>query len=123
MAEPKSVLVVDDSRLTRMMIVKMIKTHHSDWPITEAASVSEALECVNSQTFDFISLDHNMPDGTGYEILPQINIAQPAAHIGIFTANIQAVVKQRFEELGATFYGKPINEAMILQFTADGGQS
>ena len=122
MAEPKSVLVVDDSRLTRMMIIKMIKTHHHDWPIREAATVSEALACVNSQSFDYISLDHNMPDGNGYDILPQMNITQPTAHIGIFTANIQAVVKQRFEDLGAKFYGKPINEAMIQQFTADGGQ-
>ena len=56
MAETKSVLVVDDSRLTRMMIIKMIKTHHHDWPIREAATVSEALECVNSQSFHYISL-------------------------------------------------------------------
>lgn len=122
MAQPKSVLVVDDSRLTRMMIVKMIKTHHSDWSISEAATATEALERITDNTFDYISLDHNMPDGTGYDILPQINEAQPNAHIGIFTANIQAVVKQRFEDLGATFYGKPINEEMILKFIADGSQ-
>ena len=57
---------------------------------------------------------------TFYRKLISLN---PNAHIGIFTANIQAVVKQSdLKSLGATFYGKPINEAMIQQFTADGGQ-
>lgn len=120
MSKPKSVLVVDDSRLTRMIIVKLIKTHFDNWNITEATNAKEALECVGSQSFDLISLDHNMPDGTGYEILPEITQLQPQAHIGIFTANIQAVVKKRFEDLGATFYGKPINEDMILKFTGCG---
>lgn len=122
MSEPKSVLVVDDSRLTRMIIVKLIKNHFDDWDITEATNAKEALECVEDKSFDLISLDHNMPDATGYDILPQVTQLQPNAHIGIFTANIQAVVKKRFEDLGATFYGKPINEEMILKFTG-GGES
>ena len=122
MSISKSVLVVDDSRLARMIIVKLIKGHSPDWRITEATNIQEALACVDTQTFDFISLDHNMPDGTGYEILPQISKAQPNAHIGVFTANIQAVVKKRFEDLGATFYGKPINETMIKRFI-NGGES
>lgn len=116
MAEIKSVLIVDDSRLTRMIIIKIIKTYFENWTITEAVNISQALESAQTTTFDFISLDHNMPDGTGYDILPTLKKLQPSAHIGIFTANMQTVVKQRFEKLGATFYGKPINEAMILNF-------
>jgi len=103
-----------------MIITKLIRTHFVDWTITEATNAKEALDCVDKEPFDFISLDHNMPDATGYEILPQITACQPSAHIGIFTANVQAVVRQRFEALGATFYGKPINEAMILKFTNKG---
>jgi two-component system chemotaxis response regulator CheY len=120
MGNPKSLLVVDDSRLTRMIIIKLVTAHFSDWKITEATNAKEALECVDRELFDFISLDHNMPDATGYDILPHINATQPLAHIGVFTANIQTVVRKRFEDLGATFYGKPINEAMILQFTNRG---
>lgn len=118
MASPKSVLIIDDSRLTRMIIVKLIKEYNHDWSITQAACAAEALACVNNKTFDYISLDHNMPDGNGYDILPKINETQPKAHVGIFTANIQAVMRKRFEELGATFYGKPINEDMIRKFTS-----
>jgi len=103
-----------------MIITKLIRTHFVDWKITEAANAKEALACVDKEPFDFISLDHNMPDRTGYDILPLLTQSQPMAHIGIFTANIQAVVRKRFEDLGATFYGKPINEAMILRFTNRG---
>lgn len=120
MDSQQSLLVVDDSRLTRMIIIKLVTSHFPDWKITEATNAKEALACVDKESFDFISLDHNMPDGTGYEILPHIKSVQPLAHIGVFTANIQDVVRKRFEDLGATFYGKPINEAMILKFTNRG---
>jgi len=116
MTTAKKVLIVDDSRLTRMIFIKVISTNFPSWEITQAADGASALTAVEHQKFDFISLDHNMPDTTGLEILPQIQSLQPQAHIGVFTANVQQILIKRFEALGAVCYHKPLDERKILQF-------
>lgn len=40
---PKTVMIVDDSRVSRMMITAMISNAHADWDIIEAADGAEAL--------------------------------------------------------------------------------
>lgn len=116
MANKKHVLIVDDSRLTRMIFSKVIVSHFGDWDITQAEDATSALELCKKNNFDFISLDHNMPDATGLEILPSLQTLQPNAHIGVFTANVQQVLQDRFSALGAICYNKPVDEAKILQF-------
>ncbi|NRA59335.1 MAG: response regulator [Psychrobium sp.] len=116
MSSAMSVLVVDDSRLTRMIITKIISEHFTDWNISHAENAATALQLVKSKKFDFISLDHNMPDQTGFEILGELIESQPDAKIGVFTANVQKALRKRFEEQGAKFYGKPVTEDMILEF-------
>ncbi|MDP2560157.1 response regulator [Psychrobium sp. 1_MG-2023] len=119
MSSIKHFLIVDDSRLTRMIIAKIVSEHYQQWQISHAHDAQSAVEMVKSQSFDFISLDHNMPDVTGLTILPDIQHHQPNAHIGVFTANIQRVMRQRVASHGVSFYPKPINEAMVLRFIGE----
>lgn len=112
----RSVLIVDDSRLTRMMIAKIVSTHHSNWLIEEAENADIALELCKEQLFDFITLDHNMPGITGIEAYPMIREIQPESKIGLFTANIQASTRERTEKLGLDFIPKPLNEEKVMAF-------
>lgn len=116
----KNVLIVDDSRLTRMIFAKIIATHYPQWQVSQAENGAQALEQLAKKNFDFISLDHNMPDRTGLEILPKIKELQPDAHIGVFTANVQQVLISRFNRLGATCYNKPLDEKKVLAFLSEG---
>ncbi|WP_286237317.1 response regulator transcription factor [Neptuniibacter halophilus] len=112
----RSVLVVDDSRLSRMMISKIISTHHSNWLISEAENADQALELCTEQLFDYITLDHNMPGMTGIEAYPQIREIQPDAQIGLFTANVQKSTQEKSESIGLQFIAKPLNEEKVMAF-------
>ncbi len=61
MSSPKTILIVDDSRVSRMMIRAMILEKHKDWILEEAASGEEALEKIRTFVPDLISMDVNMP--------------------------------------------------------------
>ena len=112
----KNCLVIDDSKLSRMIICKIITTHYAQWNIVEAQDAQQALELAQQQQFDLITLDHNMPGITGLDAYPQLKELQPNALIGIFSANIQQSPKLRAQEQGVEFINKPINEQKILNF-------
>ena len=58
---PKSVLVVDDSRVSRMLIKSLVTARFPHWSITEAGSGDEALALARERTFDYCTMDINMP--------------------------------------------------------------
>ena len=49
----KTILVVDDSMMTRMMLTTIIKEHYPDWTIIQAKDADDALEKVIDLDFDF----------------------------------------------------------------------
>ena len=111
----KSVLVVDDSRVARMLIRNMILSIHPHWIITEVASGKGAIEYARVETPNYISMDFNMPDMNGIEASEIILQHAPQTIIALFTANIQAHTRTQAESLGIGFVGKPITEASIKQ--------
>ena len=112
----KSVLIVDDSRLSRMMINKIVSTYHPDWSISEAVSADQALNLCNEQQYDFITLDNNMPGMSGLDAYPLLRTRQPSAKIGLFTANIQKSIQERCKQEGVIFVEKPITEERVANF-------
>jgi len=116
MSQVKNCLIIDDSKLSRMIICKIINTHFTQWKITEAVDGQHGLELAAEQAFDLITLDHNMPGMTGIELYPQLRDLQPTAHIGMISANIQKSLKAQARDQGLEFINKPINEEKLLQF-------
>ena len=114
----KSVLIVDDSRVARMLIRNMILGVHPHWIITEMASGREAIEYANVETPNYITMDFNMPDMNGIEAAEKILQHAPQTVIALFTANVQAHTRAQAEKLGIGFVGKPITEASIKQALA-----
>ena len=112
----KTVLIVDDSRMSRMMISTIIKTHHPDWSIIDAASGEEALEKADGKNIDLMTLDMNMPGMDGISLGTQLRSMFPQANIALVTANIQEAVKQKAEEAQLSFIAKPITEDRIMDY-------
>ena len=114
----KSVLVIDDSRVARMLIHRIILDIHPDWVILEAACGQEGLELARSKVPDYITMDFNMPDMNGVEAAEQILLSTPKAVIVLFTANVQAKTQSKTDNLGIGFVSKPVTNDAVLQALA-----
>lgn len=113
-----TVLVVDDSRVSRMLSRQFILQKHADWTIVEAASGEEAIEKLASVSPDLILLDLNMPGMGGFAAVEKIRQLRPSSRITLLTANVQDATRDRAQTLGVHFAEKPITEARIEQILA-----
>jgi len=110
----KSLLVVDDSRVSRMMIISFVKACDDSWKIFEAGNCDEAIEQAKGHDITAVSLDLNMPGRNGLEIVEELKEIHPKIKISLFTANIQKSVVSNAEELGISFIAKPVTEAKVV---------
>ncbi len=116
-----TVLLVDDSRVSRLMTRSVIARHHPDWEVLEAASGEEALALSTGLAIDFMLVDVNMPGLDGITTATRLKASHPAARITLLTANIQDAVQDKARAAGIGFIGKPITEEKIARFFSMGG--
>jgi len=110
-----TLLIVDDSKVSRMMIRAKVAQLHPDWVILEAGDGTEGVEIVRSESPDFITMDVNMPGMNGFETVTMIRSFNNTAKIAMLTANIQESSRQRAAGLQVTFIQKPATEYAIRQ--------
>ena len=115
---PKSVLVVDDSRVSRMLIKSLILASFPQWTITEASAGDEALALAKDQRFDYCTMDINMPGLPGTQAAEQLVAMQPGLRLALFSANIQETKQARAAQLGVQFVAKPVTEKSVAQTLA-----
>ena len=113
MSEIKTVLVVDDSRVSRLMARQFILSKKPDWKVEEAATGEEAIEKVKTMQPVLILIDVNMPGMGGVAAAEQLRAACPGTHISLVTANVQNATRNRASELGIGFMEKPITETRV----------
>lgn len=111
-----TVLLVDDSKLARIVAGKAIAALQPEWVRVEASNADEALIVVNNQTIDLAVLDFNMPGKDGLELAAELRETFPHMPIAIITANVQNEIVARARELNATFVGKPVTEEAMRGF-------
>lgn len=108
------VLVVDDSRVSRLMSKTFIQHLRPGAEVVEAADARQALALVDSgQAFDLAILDINMPGMNGLELAAELRPRAPSMRIAMLSANFQEANRQRAEQLAVGFFRKPITEVLI----------
>ncbi len=113
----KTILVVDDSLVSRMMIKAIIQSHVEGVDIIEAGSGAEALDKVGQDAaIDIAFVDYNMPGMTGLELISALGKILTIPKIALLTANIQDEIRAQALTAGVTFLSKPINEEVISTF-------
>ncbi len=112
----RTVLLVDDSRVARMMTRAIIERSHPGWTVIEAADGEQALEAARTGRPDFVVVDVNMPGIGGMEAARRLRAMLPDSAITLLTANIQEPVRQQAAALGIGFLSKPTDEAAMRVF-------
>jgi two-component system chemotaxis response regulator CheY len=109
-APAKKILIVDDSKVSRMVIKAFIKQAHPEWQVLEAENGADALIAVDVDTPDYCTMDINMPGILGIDAADRILQKYPTMRIAIFSANIQQAHQLRAEIIGTFFVAKPVTE-------------
>jgi CheY-like chemotaxis protein len=112
------VLVVDDSKLARMAVAKVLGGLHPDWTRVEAANADEAFAALDEQQPDLVVLDFNMPGRDGLDIAAQLRRMRPGLPVAVISANHQQEIIDRANAVGATFLSKPLTEPALRDFLA-----
>ncbi len=109
-------LIVDDSKLARMAVVKALNSCYPDWQRVEAGSAADALRAMESEAPHIALVDFNMPTRDGLHLAADLRKLSPNMPIGIISANSQQEVVNRTNALGATFLAKPLAEKALQEF-------
>lgn len=111
------VLVVDDSKLARMAVVRSLKALQPDWIRLEAANADEGAKLAPDA--DVALLDFNMPGTDGLTFAAELRRSRPEMPVAIISANNQREVVQSAQAIGATFLPKPLTEEALGNFLTD----
>ncbi len=111
----KEVLVVDDSRVMREMVVACLRSL-PEARFSQAASGLEAIERLSLGRFDLVVLDLNMPDISGIEVLEFVRAQDSLRELPIIIVTTRGDEGSRAAALkaGATvFMTKPFTPEAI----------
>jgi CheY-like chemotaxis protein len=109
-------LIVDDSKLARIVVGKAVAAIRPDWERVEASNAAEALDLLTSRDVHVAILDYNMPGQNGLELAEELRRRRPDMPIAVATANVQDEVIARTRAANASFVAKPISEQTLRPF-------
>jgi CheY-like chemotaxis protein/tRNA A-37 threonylcarbamoyl transferase component Bud32 len=110
-----SLLVVDDSRLTREMFATQLEPR--GYKVTTVASGQEAIQRLGEESFDLVLLDVEMPEMNGLEVLSIIRQTHSIGELPVImvTGRDQSGDMIAAFHLGASDYvTKPLNMSIAL---------
>ncbi|WP_298298750.1 response regulator [Hydrotalea sp.] len=101
---PIKAIIIDDERLARNELKKLLQNHSDIEVIDEAANVDEGIEKIEMFHPELIFLDIQMPGKTGFELLEQVEKAPKV----IFTTAYDEYAIKAFEVNVLDYLLKPI---------------
>jgi len=107
-------LIVDDERLARSELRRLLGAHPDVEVVGEAASVAAAVEALGTLAPDVVFLDVQMPDGTGFDVLA----ALPSVPAVVFTTAFDQYAVRAFEVSALDYLQKPIEPQRLAQALA-----
>jgi DNA-binding NarL/FixJ family response regulator len=116
------ILIVDDSKLARMSVAKLLNGLKPGWTRYEAANADDAMKLLVDARPDIVLLDFNMPGRDGLDIAVELRRRNPAMPVAVISANIQIEIVNRTGDAGATFLPKPLTEQALADFLSDAEQ-
>ncbi|HEY3281980.1 MAG TPA: response regulator [Armatimonadota bacterium] len=117
-----NVLIVDDSRVMRSMIIRTLRL--SGVPVAEvyeAGDGKEGLELLNENWIDLALIDINMPVMTGEEMIHQVRANPITSDLRVIVVSTESSETRvnRLKEQGAAFLHKPFTPEELRQVVVD----
>jgi two-component system LytT family response regulator len=104
-------LIVDDERLVRNEIRRMLDGYDSVEVVGEAADATEAETAVEDLNPDLLLLDVQMPDATGFDLLERL---AEVPHVVFVTAYDEYAIRA-FEVNALDYLVKPVEEERLAE--------
>ncbi len=99
-------IIIDDERLARTELRKLLQDFPELEVVDEASNAEEGLQKIESHNPDLIFLDIQMPGKTGFEMLQELDGAAPAV---VFTTAYDDYALKAFEVNALDYLLKPID--------------
>ena len=108
------IMVVDDCRISRMVIINTLKKNGFD-DVMQATDGNEAVELYRTKRPDLTLLDITMPNKCGITALEEIKALNKAAKIVMMSASGHEEIVMKAIQIGASNYiVKPFNAEKFM---------
>ncbi|HMO10409.1 MAG TPA: response regulator [Actinotalea sp.] len=97
------VVIADDSRVMRQIVIRTLRQAGYEWDITEAADGAESLRLTAELKPDLVLSDWNMPEMTGIEMLRAMRSAGLDIPLGFVTSEGSDQMREQADAAGALF--------------------
>lgn len=104
-------LIIDDERLARKELMKLLEDHPSIEIVGEAMNAEEAIQMVNELNPDLLFLDIQMPGKTGFQLLEELD----AVPYVVFTTAYDEFALKAFEVNALDYLLKPIQAERLSE--------
>ena len=115
-----NILLVDDSKASRMIVKRALRqAGYDDHPVQEASNGAEALELILGSKPGLVLCDWNMPEMSGIELLETLRTQGVSVKLGFLTSEGTEDVRTRAREAGAMFFvTKPVTVEKLQEALA-----
>jgi two-component system, chemotaxis family, chemotaxis protein CheY len=113
-----NLLIVDDSRTSRLLIQEMTKQLHPEFQIIEACDGKDALRKLNHlrEPLMFATIDMHMPGIDGLTLASVLRMRYPDAHLGLITGETENLDFDDMKRLNVSLIKKPISNEKLTRF-------
>lgn len=104
-------LIIDDERLARKELIKLLEGHPGIEIVGEAVNADEAFQMINELNPDLLFLDIQMPDKTGFQLLEMLD----SVPLVVFTTAYDEFALKAFEVNALDYLLKPIQAERLAE--------
>ena len=104
-------LIVDDERLARKELMKLLEEHPMIEVVGEAMNAEEAYQMINELNPDLLFLDIQMPGKTGFQLLEMLD----SVPLVVFTTAYDEFALKAFEVNALDYLLKPIQPERLAR--------
>jgi len=98
-----NILVVDDSKAMRSIVMRAVRQAGYDAKFVEAANGAEALKAIRLAPPALVLADWNMPEMSGIELLQALRAEGNAVQVGFVTSESDPAMRDLAFQSGARF--------------------